>query len=293
MACKTCTGTSNCGCSNCHCNETDVCKSNEELSISIHDKLALLKDYVCVLGAATCQSIVRAVTKYAFFIWCFLRDLTNIVMMHDKRLDCLEERINKLTEYIVNVALNNVSFGLSSKGTQDGPVATKVTTNKDGTFEITWEMNDTAEYVGKGKVTGKVDHDFSVDDDGSINVDVKSIYIDSVMYTATVTGKTSASRFVIKDKDGNIIFDKSYNPYQSWSETPNKTVTYNVVKKLDASGASTGDYLLLKTEDTWVGSPTYGEIYINYTNNNIPVDILNTECGRCVQDKTKEGDANA
>lgn len=292
MACTNC---SNCGCSNCHCKETDVCQSNEELSSSIHDKLSLLKDYVCVLGAATCQSIVRAVTKYAFFVWCFLRDLTNIVMMHDKRLDCLEERINKLTKFILDSTLNNVAFDLIAKGSQDGPVATNVTTNKDGTFEITWEMHDTVDFVGSGKVAGKVEHDFSVDEDGSINVNIKSIYIDNVTYTATKNNGSGNARFVVKDKDGNAVFDKSYNPYQSWSEQTQKTVTYNHIKNLAPSGASTGDYLVLKTEDTWIGSPTYGEVYINYVNNNIPVDISNTECGRCVTGSENEegGSANA
>lgn len=293
MACKTCTGTSNCGCSNCHCKETDICKSNEELSESIYDKLSLLKDYVCVLGASTCQSIIKAVAKYAFFIWCFLRDITNIVLMHDKRLDCLEERINSLTDYIVKEAMKNVKFGLNSKGSQAGPVYTKVTTDSDGSFKFVWTMSELDQSVGSGTVSGKVDHDFKVNKDGSIKVSVKTVKINTVSYNATATGSRGPARFVIKDKNNNVVFDKTYNAYQGWTENPNKTITYNFEKDLEPDGESTGDYLLLKTEDTWETNPTYGEISINYTNNNGPITILDSECGRCVADKEEEGDANA
>lgn len=285
MACTNC---SNCGCSNCHCKETDVCQSNEELSSSIHDKLSLLKDYVCVLGAATCQSIVRAVTKYAFFVWCFLRDLTNIVMMHDKRLDCLENRIDQLIEYLKKEALGKVNFEMKSEGTASGVVSTTVTTQKDGSFQIVWTMAELNNPVGSGTVTGKINHAYELNDDGSINVDIKTVTIDKVVYSATATGSQGPARFVIKDKDDNVVFDKTYNAYQDWTETLNKTITYNLAEELKPGGESTGDVLALKTEDTWDDDPTFGEVYINYTNNNDSVGFLSNRCGRCPEPGTVE-----
>lgn len=104
MACSTCTGQSNCGCSNCHCNEVDVCKDTQEVCEEINSKLALLKDYVCVLGAQTCQSIIKAVAKYAFFVWCFLRDLTHISLKVNKNVEELLEQQKQLVKYVQNMA---------------------------------------------------------------------------------------------------------------------------------------------------------------------------------------------
>lgn len=104
MACKTCTGNSGCGCSNCHCNETDICKDTAEVCEDINTKLSLLKDYVCVLGASTCQSIIKAVTKYAFFLWCFLRDLTHISLKVNKNVNELLENQKELIKYVQDMA---------------------------------------------------------------------------------------------------------------------------------------------------------------------------------------------
>lgn len=293
MACTNCGGCG--GCSNCHCEETDVCQDNETLAEKLGTKVAFLKDYVCVLAASNCKSIIQRVSKYAFFVWCTLRDFMNVLMAHDRRLDCLENRIDELIEYLKKEALGKVNFEMKSKGTVSGPVSTTVTTQKDGSFKIVWTNAEAGHFVGSGTVTGKINHTYELNDDGSIDVDIKTVTIDKVVYSATATGSTGPARFVIKDKNDNVVFDKTYSAYQDWTETLNKTIAYNFSKVIEPGGESTGDFLSLKTEDTWQTNPTYGEVYINYTNNNDSVDFLSNRCGRCPEPATEEtgGDANA
>lgn len=301
MACKTCTGNSGCGCSNCHCNETDICKSNEELSTSIHDKLALLKDYVCVLGASTCQSIIKAVAKYAFFIWCFLRDLTNIVLMHDKRLDCLEDRIDELIEYIRNQAADNVAFGMKSKGSTGeqglSSTYTKIDTTKDGSFVINWNMVDSGE-IGKGRVEGKVNHTYTVEKDGSIKTEIKSFTLTKASYTLSggSTDNVLDASFSVLDKSGRELWKRNYKVTQAWSETINKTFDIKETRTIKPNGGSTGDINVFKTWDDWTSNDTRGDVSISYTNNAAPFTLNSEPCGRCPEDKVeekKEGDANA
>lgn len=102
MACTNCGGCG--GCSNCHCEETDVCQDNVEVCKQINTKLSLLKDYVCVLGASNCKSIIQRVSKYAFFIWCFLRDLTHISLKVNKNVEELLEQQKQLVNYIQNMS---------------------------------------------------------------------------------------------------------------------------------------------------------------------------------------------
>lgn len=296
MSCNSCGGCS--GCSNCHCEETDVCQENETLSEKLHTKVAFLKDYVCVLGASTCKSIIQRVSKYAFFVWCTLRDMLNVLMAHDKRLDCLENRIDELIEYLKNEATGKVEFGMKSKGTtgDDGYTGTytKIETSKDGSFVIKWNMIDSGE-VGQGRIEGKVNHNYTVEDDGAIKAEIKSITLNKASYTLSggSTDNDPNAAFSVMDKSGKELWKKSYKVTEAWSENINKTFEINETKTIKANGGSSGDVNVFKTLDDWTAGDTHGDVSVSYTNNGTPFTFDGVRCGRCPEDKVVEPEEEA
>lgn len=304
-----------CGCNDCECKEINVCDTTEHVHADLRDKLMVFKDYVCTIALTPCSQLGKVMSKVVYYLWCMLKDLVNMVINNRKRTEtlmdndeyfcgrvgelegvvkyledsvkylndmvsCLDNRNSKIVDYLLDKIKENVTFNLLAKGSQSGSVATTVETSKDGGFKISWTMADNSGAVGKGTVNGKVNHKYSVNKDGSIHVVVENVTITDVVYTAYRGGSSSAT-FVIKDDDDNVVFSKAYNPYASWSDTADKVIAYNSVLDLKPKTGSNGNLRILSTEDRWIYSPTFGNITLQYTNNNeriTGVDDLTKAC---------------
>lgn len=269
------------GCDNCNCQETDICQEQADVEKDFREKLKVLKDYVCVIGMTTCVNLAKMMAKYTYFLWCYLKDITNLITRLDKRVDCLNEQVKALKQFIITQATDKVIFSMTSKGSQSGIVSTTTTTRNDGTFEVKWTMGVGSQIVGNGVASGKVNTEYSVNEDGSIKAKINSLSLNSVKYTNTAASSVSQNaNFKIKDKDGAVIFDKTYSPSNSWSENVNKTVVYNIEKDLQANSGDSGEIKMLSTEDTWITDPTYGTVNAKYVNNNSPLNF-GGDCPRC------------
>lgn len=289
-------------CGNCNCEPVDLCTTTDERHSKLDDKLKVLKDYACLLARTTCVNLAKRVGQYAYYLWCFLGDITDIVKNLEKRVDalcatvkCQDKRISQIIDYLNAQLQDSVEFAMSSSGSTgadgDSRTFTKIDTKSDGSFTINWNMVDNGE-VGKGTVNGKVNHSYEQAKDGSIVATIKSFTLTNASYVLS-GGTTSASQgatFSVMDNSGNTVWSKSYHPTSGWSETINQTVNLDKVVTLQPKGGTSGDIPILRTLDRWVANDTVGYISANYTNNNSGVVFVSDPCPtNCTACEHKEG----
>lgn len=273
------------GCSDCECQEVKPCDDNETVETDLKRKLKILKQFACVLETTPCPNIAHIVGRYAWFVWCFLKDLVNLIMSLRKRTDdlyqvaeCLNSRIDTLVEYFIEQAKGNVENEIGT-ATGGGGSSTGVTTymkstsDRDGNFTFTWNMTQPNGVVGNGVISGKINQSYSVDDEGNMVVDIKSATIAKVKYTPTGLAPftTKPGRIQIAN-----IFDKSYATNAAFEETINKDISFDI-KKVVTPHSSTGRIELFRITDTWELDPTTGVAFVNYTNNNNAIPTF-TSC---------------
>lgn len=280
-------------CGDCKCVETDLCLPLTEREAEYKRKLQILKDYSCVLGQTTCVNLPQRVGQYAYYTWCYLQDVMNSLFNLDKRVDnlcgvvkCHENKLDLIYNYLVNQAKENVVFNMMSGGsigTEGVPSTyTQISTTPNGGFNIEWNMVGNGE-VGKGSITGTVNHSYTVNDDGSMQATLSSFTLHRAVYT--LSGGTAthySASFSIADNGGNLVYKRNYDPTQAWSEEINKTVPLNISMKVPANGGTTGNIPILTTYDDWETNDTVGYVSAMYTNNNKPILLNNTPCDiRC------------
>lgn len=92
------------------------------------------------------------------------------------------------------------------------------------------------------------------------------------------------------DGSGNQVYYKAYDPFRSFNESPNRRIEYNRTVPLQTTGSTGGSVHVLSTRDTWLYDPTYGQLEVNFTRDNlIPIDIppvpdipkVEIDCGSC------------
>lgn len=276
----------------------DICKhkdcSCEDVGIGDCTKLQELNDLQirpkmrAILKAEWCN-LPEAIRRAFYGVWCVLKNIINQLCYIIDKLECLETKVNKmceiskcldqrisgLTDHIKGKMLENVSFSMRSSGSvvehNGQQTYTKVSTQNDGSFSLTWNMIDEGE-IGKGTITGKVAHMYTMKDDGTIDAHISRVTFNSITYTATPGARSYGvtARYTIVDTHGKEIFSRAYDPGQSFSDKPSDlTVSKSVT--LQPQGGNTGDILLFKTNDAWVDAPTNGEVRASYTNNNSPL----------------------
>lgn len=284
-------------CGDCTCVETDVCLETETKHEEYNKKLKVLKDYACLIAQTTCVNLAKRVGQYAYFVWCYLRDILNLIINLEKRVDnlcsvvkCHEKKLEDIYNYLMGEVANNISFSMSSSGSTggDGNTATYTAlhTSDDGSFTIYWNMVNGSVEIGQGAIHGKVNHSYSVNSDGSINANISSFTLNDAVYT--LSGgyfDHHSATFTIYDNGGSVVYQRNYDPNQAWSESINTTVTIGSSHVLSPNGGTSGHIPILSTLDTWLTDPTVGYITASYTNNNKPVTINNTpcniQCGAC------------
>lgn len=282
-------------CGDCQCEKIDVCVEVDQRQDVMEKKLKVLKDYACLLANTSCVGLPKRLAQYAYFLWCFLRDLLIMVVNLDKRVDnlcsvanCHEKKLNALVDFMIGKLSDNVELsmktGTTVTDTAGGQTYSLVKTSSNGDFVIVWNEVDTKE-VGVGNVYGKVIHSYTPNKDGSIHAKISAIRIDRIKYVNKTTTTEHSAKFTIYDGSDNVIYQKAYDPGQSWNQDINRTIEYNKEFDLKPDGGSSEQLHMLSTLDEWVYAPTKSAITAQYINHNpnigLPTDPCNVLCGAC------------
>lgn len=284
-------------CGDCNCDEIDICEETEERHKKADKKLQVIKDYACLLANTTCINLAKRVGQYAYFLWCFLRDLYIMIKNTNKRIDnlcevvkCQDAKIEALSKLLAGDISESVDFTMKSGGTlgADGNQATgtSITTDNQGNFAINWNMVTGNVEVGKGVINGIVNHKYTQNDDGTITANIESFTLKDVNYTLSGgQAPDHVASFTVYDRNGREIWKKGYDPAQAWSESIGITAPIGETVTLQPKGGSSGDIAILSTLDKWQTDDTKGNITANYTNNNsgvvVSLEPCNIKCGAC------------
>lgn len=289
-------------CNDCNCKDLNICADTNVIEKQMNDYISQLKDAECEIRKTPCNKIQYAVAKFSNKVWCVSKNNFKLSVNNTYRIDglcetqkCIIDYLKKLSEYLKAQMQGNVEFSINSKAESDdvGKTTMKSSTSPDGTFKFSFDTNDGAKIIGNGEINGKVDHEYSSNEDGSIKVKVKSITINNVKWDKTADNSAANKNISlhIKDVNGNALYDKNYDGSTSWSEDVNKTVDLNIEKDIQPSSSS-GDIQVLTIDDNWIVN-THGNASVKYDNNNkggIPPEVTcEANCDKC-KDKKSEDD---
>ncbi|HGD2818785.1 TPA: SspB-related isopeptide-forming adhesin [Streptococcus agalactiae] len=136
-------------------------------------------------------------------------------------------------------SINNVAFDIKAqaKGVDNAEYGNSIMTAKtkpDGSFEFNHDMIDGVKTIGYGKLTGKVNHHYVANKDGSVTAFVDSITLYKYEYrnVAQNAAVNQNIAFRVLTKDGQIIFEKKHNGNKTFAETLNKTLQLNLKYEL-------------------------------------------------------------
>lgn len=170
-------------------------------------------------------------------------------------------------------SINNVAFDIKAqaKGVDNAEYGNSIMTAKtkpDGSFEFNHDMIDGVKTIGYGKLTGKVNHHYVANKDGSVTAFVDSVTLYKYEYrnVAQNAAVNQNIAFRVLTKDGQIIFEKKHNGNSTFAETLNKTLQLNLKYELKPH-ASSGNVEVFKIHDDWVYD-THGSALVSYVNNN-------------------------
>ncbi|HGC9734919.1 TPA: putative cross-wall-targeting lipoprotein signal domain-containing protein, partial [Streptococcus agalactiae] len=165
-------------------------------------------------------------------------------------------------------SINNVAFDIKAqaKGVDNAEYGNSIMTAKtkpDGSFEFNHDMIDGVKTIGYGKLTGKVNHHYVANKDGSVTAFVDSITLYKYEYrnVAQNAAVNQNIAFRVLTKDGQIIFEKKHNGNKTFAETLNKTLQLNLKYELKPHGSS-GSVEVFKIHDDWVHD-THGSALVS------------------------------
>lgn len=288
-------------CNDCNCKDLNICSDTNVIEKQMNDYISQLKDAECEIRKTPCNKIQYAVAKFSNKVWCVSKNNFKLSVNNTYRIDglcetqkCIIDYLKKLSEFLKAQMQGNVEFSINSKAESDdvGKTTMKSSTSPDGTFKFTFDTNDGTKIIGNGEINGKVDHEYSSNEDGSIKVKVKSITINNVKWDKTADNSAANKNISlhIKDVNGNALYDKNYDGSTSWSEDVNKTVDLNIEKDIQPSSSS-GDIQVLTIDDNWIVN-THGNASVKYDNNNkggIPPEVTcEANCDKCKDKKSEE-----
>lgn len=170
-------------------------------------------------------------------------------------------------------SINNVAFDIKAqaKGVDNRQYGNSIMTAKthsDGTFEFNHDMIDGVKTIGYGKLTGKVNHHYVANKDGSVTAFVDSVTLYKYEYRNVAQNAAVNQNIVFRvlTKDGRPIFEKAHNGNKTFAETLNKTLQLKLKYELKPHGSS-GSVEVFKIHDDWVHD-THGSALVSYVNNN-------------------------
>lgn len=136
-------------------------------------------------------------------------------------------------------------------------------------FTFTHDLVDGVGVIGNGTLTGGLNYRYSVNEDGSIDVELISMYLNTYVYNKTKDNEAVNQDISFKIFDqvtGNLIYVKPHHGANSFTETINKTVPLNIHRRI-APHSSSGYINFIKIHDDWIHD-THGWGAIRFTNNN-------------------------
>ncbi|HEO1312182.1 TPA: LPXTG cell wall anchor domain-containing protein [Streptococcus agalactiae] len=170
-------------------------------------------------------------------------------------------------------SINNVAFDIKAqaKGVDNAEYGNSIMTAKtkpDGSFEFNHDMIDGVKTIGYGKLTGKVNHHYVANKDGSVTAFVDSVTLYKYEYRNVAQNAAVNQNIVFRvlTKDGRPIFEKAHNGNKTFAETLNKTLQLNLKYELKPH-ASSGNVEVFKIHDDWVHD-THVSALVSYVNNN-------------------------
>lgn len=136
-------------------------------------------------------------------------------------------------------------------------------------FTFTHDLVDGVGVIGTGTLTGGLNYRYSVNEDGSIDVELISMYLNTYVYNKTKDNEAVNQDISFKIFDqvtGNLIYAQPHHGANSFTETINKTVPLNIRRRI-APHSSSGYINFIKIHDDWIHD-THGWGAVRFTNNN-------------------------
>ncbi|VGV17124.1 cell wall surface anchor family protein [Streptococcus pyogenes] len=201
-------------------------------------------------------------------------DATNAQLQKDYQAKlALYNQAKKAKEEADKQSINNVAFDIKAqaKGVDNAEYGNSIMTAKtqpDGSFEFKHDMIDGVKTIGYGTLTGKVNHHYVANKDGSVTAFVDSVTLYKYEYRNVAQNAAVNQNIVFRvlTKDGRPIFEKAHNGNKTFAETLNKTLQLNLKYELKPH-ASSGNVEVFKLHDDWVHD-THGSALVSYVNNN-------------------------
>ncbi|MFS6205515.1 SspB-related isopeptide-forming adhesin [Streptococcus agalactiae] len=172
-----------------------------------------------------------------------------------------------------NKAIDQVVFGIDAKANgvdnaEYGNSIMTVTTQSDGSFVFMHDMIDGVKTIGHGTLTGKINHHYEANKDGSITAYIDSVTFDKYEYQNVAKNDAVDKNiaFRILSATGQELFVKAHDGDKTFSETLNKTVSLKLTYQLKPHEA-VKDIKVFQLHDDWVHD-THGSALVSYTNNN-------------------------
>ncbi|HER6049899.1 TPA: cell surface protein, partial [Streptococcus pyogenes] len=172
-----------------------------------------------------------------------------------------------------NKAIDQVVFGIDAKANgvdnaEYGNSIMTVTTQSDGSFVFKHDMIDGVKTIGHGTLTGKINHHYEANKDGSITAYIDSVTFDKYEYQNVAKNDAVDKNiaFRILSATGQELFVKAHDGDKTFSETLNKTVSLKLTYQLKPHEA-VKDIKVFQLHDDWVHD-THGSALVSYTNNN-------------------------
>ncbi|MGT2860781.1 SspB-related isopeptide-forming adhesin [Streptococcus dysgalactiae subsp. equisimilis] len=169
--------------------------------------------------------------------------------------------------------MDQVVFGIDAKANgvdnaEYGNSIMTVTTQPDGTFVFKHDMIDGVKTIGHGTLTGKINHHYEANKDGSITAYIDSVTFDKYEYQNVAKNDAVDKNiaFRILSATGQELFVKAHDGDKTFSETLNKTVSLKLTYQLKPHEA-VKDIKVFQLHDDWVHD-THGSALVSYTNNN-------------------------
>ncbi|HEP5580654.1 TPA: LPXTG cell wall anchor domain-containing protein [Streptococcus pyogenes] len=172
-----------------------------------------------------------------------------------------------------NKAIDQVVFGIDAKANgvdnaEYGNSIMTVTTQPDGSFVFKHDMIDGVKTIGHGTLTGKINHHYEANKDGSITAYIDSVTFDKYEYQNVAKNDAVDKNiaFRILSATGQELFVKAHDGDKTFSETLNKIVSLKLTYQLKPHEA-VKDIKVFQLHDDWVHD-THGSALVSYVNNN-------------------------
>lgn len=173
---------------------------------------------------------------------------------------------------------NKVDFGMEARtqgtaggldqGAETGASFMNATVSKDGSFKFNHDMVYAGNVIGYGGLKGKVNHHYSVNKDGSINVFIESVTLDEYVYVNKQNYGEEAQPIYFRafTPTNEKMFEVSHDGRTSFYKPIGKTYMINKTMTVKPQ-TNTGLISVIKLHDDWVFD-THGQGYVKYINNN-------------------------